>query len=182
MVGPWLSGLCAVESGGEARSLWLHDTEAVRHRIDGFQEGGQTCVVALDLQPAFLKLVDGPPGTGCPVISAVSGADLVLIVAEPTVSGTHDMERVLETAAHFGIPAVVCVNKADLYPQGSAKIERFCREHAIEMLGQIPFDQTVTTAMVQGEAVTAYQPASPAGQSLRALWTEVIARLELLPV
>jgi MinD superfamily P-loop ATPase len=137
-------------------------------------------LLALD-EDLELVLVDGPPGIGCPVISAVSGADLVLIVAEPTASGTHDMERVVQTAAHFGIPAVVCVNKADLYPAGTAKIEQFCREHELELVGQIPFDQTVTTAMVQGEAVTAYGPDTPASQSLQAIWEKLVARLGVLP-
>jgi MinD superfamily P-loop ATPase len=128
-----------------------------------------------------LVLVDGPPGIGCPVISAVSGADLVLIVAEPTISGTHDMERVLETAAHFGVPAVVCVNKADLYPEGTTRIEQYCQEHELEMVGQIPFDPSVTAAMVQAEAVTAYQPEAPASQSLTHIWETLVNRLGVIP-
>ena len=74
-------------------------------------------------------IVDGPPGIGCPVISAASGADLALIVAEPTAAGIHDMERVLATTAHFRVPALVCINKADIYPAGAAQIEAYCREH-----------------------------------------------------
>ena len=73
-------------------------------------------------------IVDGPPGIGCPVISAASGADLALIVAEPTAAGIHDMERVLATTAHFRVPALVCINKADIYPEGTAQIEAYCRE------------------------------------------------------
>jgi MinD superfamily P-loop ATPase len=122
-------------------------------------------------------IVDGPPGIGCPVISAVSGADVVVIVAEPTVAGIHDMVRVLQTTAHFRIPALVCINKADVFPAGAAQIEAYCREHAIEMIGRIPFDATVTEAMVQGEPVTAYRSDAPASQAMRAIWQRVAARL-----
>ena len=125
-----------------------------------------------------LVLVDGPPGIGCPVISATSGADLTLIVAEPTVAGVHDMRRVLQTTEHFGVRALVCINKADLYPDGAVEIETFCQEHDIELVGHIPFDKTVTEAMVQGEPVTAYRPDSPASQALRAIWAKVLVELE----
>jgi len=125
-----------------------------------------------------LVLVDGPPGIGCPVISASSGADLALIVAEPTVAGMHDMRRVLNTTDHFGVKAMVCINKADLYPQGTQEIESFCRENRIEMIGHIPFDLNVTEAMVQGQPITAFAPKSRTSQSIRKIW----ARLEELLV
>ncbi len=79
-------------------------------------------------------LVDGPPGIGCPVISAASGADLALIVAEPTAAGIHDMARVLQTTAHFRVAALVCINKADIYPAGTAQIESYCRDEASRSL------------------------------------------------
>jgi MinD superfamily P-loop ATPase len=125
-----------------------------------------------------LVLVDGPPGIGCPVISAVSGADLALIVAEPTAAGVHDMQRVLETAAHFGVQTLVCINKADIYPAGSAQIETFCRDEGIQLIGQIPFDLSVTEAMVQGQPVTAHKPEAPASQALRDLWQKITWMLE----
>ncbi|MGC8782581.1 MAG: ATP-binding protein [Anaerolineae bacterium] len=122
-------------------------------------------------------IVDGPPGIGCPVISAASGADLALVVAEPTAAGIHDMERVLATTAHFRVPALVCINKADIYPAGAAEIEAYCRERGIEVVGRIPFDAAVTEAMVQGQPVTAYRPASAAGRALREVWQRVASRL-----
>ena len=97
-----------------------------------------------------LVLVDGPPGIGCPVISAVSGADLALIVAEPTLSGVHDMQRALETTKHFGVRSMVCVNKADIFPEGTEAIISYCQDHEINFIGQIPYDFSVTEAMVQG--------------------------------
>lgn len=125
-----------------------------------------------------LVLVDGPPGIGCPVISATSGADLVLVVTEPTAAGVHDMHRILQTTEHFGVRALVCVNKADLYPDGAAEIETYCQDHTIELVGHIPYDETVTEAMVQGEPVTAYRPDSPASQALQTIWAKVLVELE----
>ena len=127
-----------------------------------------------------LVLVDGPPGIGCPVISAVSGADLALIVAEPTAAGVHDMHRVLQTTAHFGVKTLVCINKADIYPAGAAEIEAFCQEQGIEMVGQIPFDLSVTEAMVQGQPVTAYQPTALSSQALQDVWKKVAGVLETI--
>jgi MinD superfamily P-loop ATPase len=125
-----------------------------------------------------LVLIDGPPGIGCPVISAVSGADMAMIVAEPTAAGVHDMQRVLETTDHFGVQAIVCINKADIYPEGAAEIASFCKENDIEVIGEVPFDAVVTEAMLQGQSVTAYRPDSPASQALSAIWAKVTALLE----
>lgn len=121
-----------------------------------------------------LVLVDGPPGIGCPVISAASGADLALIVAEPTAAGVHDMRRVLQTTDHFGVQALVCINKTDIYPQGAAEIEAFCQEEGIQIVGQIPFDLTVTEAMVQGQTITAFAPEASASQAIREIWAKVM--------
>lgn len=121
-----------------------------------------------------LLIVDGPPGIGCPVISAVSGADLALIVAEPTAAGIHDMGRVLETVKHFNVPAMVCINKADLYPAGTAQIESYCAEQDIPTVGRIPYDHVVTAAMVQGIPVTAYRPKGLVSERLSAIWNRVL--------
>jgi MinD superfamily P-loop ATPase len=122
---------------------------------------------------ADLIIVDGPPGIGCPVISAASGADLALIVAEPTAAGIHDMERVLQTAEHFRLPALVCINKADIYPEGARQIEAYCDRNDIEIAGTIPFDERVTEAMVLGEPVTAYHPGAPASRAIAQVWNRV---------
>lgn len=120
-----------------------------------------------------LLLADGPPGIGCPVISAASGADFALIVAEPTVSGVHDMERVLETADHFRVKSLVCINKADIYPQGAARIAAFCRERGVPVVGSIPYDDAIPAAMVAGYPVTAFRPQSEAAQSIEAVWANI---------
>jgi MinD superfamily P-loop ATPase len=126
---------------------------------------------------AGLVIVDGPPGIGCPVISAASGADLALIVTEPSAAGIHDMVRVLEMARHFRLPALVCINKADIYREGADQIQDFCRQNHIEVVGSIPFDGTITRAMVNGEPVTEYQPTSPASLALIRLWQQVVNTL-----
>lgn len=122
---------------------------------------------------AELVIVDGPPGIGCPVISAASGADLALIVTEPTAAGIQDMDRVLQLARHFHLPALVCINKADIYPEGTNQIVNYCDQHQIEVVGSIPFDEMVTQAMIQGEPVTACWSFSPASRSLVEIWERV---------
>ncbi|MBN1428546.1 MAG: ATP-binding protein [Anaerolineae bacterium] len=122
-------------------------------------------------------IVDGPPGIGCPVISAVSGAGLALIVTEPTAAGIHDLERVLATVAHFRIPALVVINKADLYPQGAEQIEAICRKLGVDVVGRVPFDETITQAMLNGQPVTAYRPDAPASRALIDIWHTVTEHL-----
>jgi MinD superfamily P-loop ATPase len=120
-----------------------------------------------------LVIVDGPPGIGCPVIAAVSGADLAVIVAEPTVSGVHDLERVLATVRHFGVQALVCINKADLYPEGSRQIEAACDASGLPVIGQIPFDTVMVEAMIQGQPITLYQPDGPISKALNRAWQAI---------
>ena len=134
-------------------------------------------LLALD-EGRDLLIVDGPPGIGCPVISASAGADLALLVVEPTVSGIHDLGRALGTVNHFGVPALVCINKADLNQAQSAAIEAFCAVEGIEVVGRLPYDTTVTEAMVQGQPVTAFQPEGEMAKALRATWARIRARLE----
>ena len=121
---------------------------------------------------AELLLVDGPPGIGCPVISASAGADVALLVVEPTVSGVHDLERVLATTEHFGVPALVAVNKADLNTENTEQIAAFCAERDIPLVGRLPYDTVVTEAMVAGQPVTSVADA-PIAQALREMWARV---------
>jgi MinD superfamily P-loop ATPase len=127
-----------------------------------------------------LLVVDGPPGIGCPVISALSGADLVLIVTEPSASGLHDMKRIIRTAAHFRLPILVCINKADICLPESRLIEAYCRDNGFELAGEIPFDHAVTQAMIRSEPVTAFDTASPTSQAVIGIWKKVIERLGLV--
>jgi MinD superfamily P-loop ATPase len=104
------------------------------------------------------------------------------VVAEPTASGVHDMQRIVETAAHFRIPVLICINKADLFPEGVSQIESFCREHTLELVGSIPFDETVTHAMMHGHPVTAYRPGSPASKKMIKIWHRLVDLLAIPPV
>ncbi len=103
-----------------------------------------------ELKNLDLIITDGPPGIGCPVIASLGGATAVLIVAEPTVSGIHDMERAAQLAAHFKVPAMVCVNKYDLNPDQAKAIENLSRNNGIETLGRVPFDPVVHKINVAG--------------------------------
>ncbi|MGB9668873.1 MAG: P-loop NTPase [Anaerolineales bacterium] len=128
---------------------------------------------------APLLIVDGPPGIGCPVISAVAGADLGLIVTEPTPSGAHDMQRAMQTIQHFRIPTKVVINKSDLNPTMSQEIIRFCAENQVEVIGEIPFDPLITEAMKHGKDIIAYNPNSPASQAIRSIWYKLLQHLAL---
>ncbi len=131
---------------------------------------------ALDTN-ADLLLVDGPPGIGCPVIAAASGADLALIVTEPTVSGAHDLDRILGTTEHFQVPAMVLLNKADLSPTRTAEIAAYCTNRDIPLIGHLPYDPAVTEKMVQGEPVTSSDGSVSA--ALRKAWDVLQTHLNL---
>ena len=129
-----------------------------------------------------LVLVDGPPGTGCPAISAISGADLALVVVEPTAAGESDMRRILQTTEHFRVPTLVCINKADQYLDGKRKIEEYCQETNTRVVGTVPYDPAVTEAMVNGEPLTNYRPDSPASIALQDIWEAIVYELEAVLV
>lgn len=114
-------------------------------------------------------IIDGSPGIGCPVIASITGVDLVLIVAEPTVSGIHDMKRIIETARRFGAPCLVCINKYDINLNNTCEIEEFCMRESIPVIGKIPFDPLVIKAVNQGRTVMEME-GSPAAEILREIW------------
>ncbi|NQT50761.1 4Fe-4S dicluster domain-containing protein [bacterium] len=117
-------------------------------------------------------LVDGSPGLGCPVIASLAGADAVLIVAEPTLSGQSDMERVGKLTKHFGIPALVCVNKWDINPDLAAAIEAHCAANGLHFVGRIPYDPAVPRSIVAGHPLVEHGD-GPAAQAVRELWSAV---------
>ena len=126
-----------------------------------------------------LILGDGPPGTGCPVIASVTGTDLVVIVTEPTVSGVHDMERVLKLTRHFGVPAVIVINKADLNTEQAQRIEMLATQANSRVIGRIPFDREVNDALMAGKTVIEFG-AGKASQAIREIWQQIQAVLEKL--
>jgi MinD superfamily P-loop ATPase len=120
---------------------------------------------------------DGPPGIGCPVISSLSGVSLALIITEPTLSGMHDMERVLGVCKHFDVPAVVCINKYDLNDDNTAAIRDYCRQNGIDVAAMIPFDNAVTEAMVKGVSVVEYTDSGVA-KEIKKLWQYIDRKLQ----
>lgn len=128
--------------------------------------------IALE-QRKELVLVDGSPGIGCPVIASITGADVVLIVTEPTMSAQHDFRRVAELAAHFNIPTLVCINKYDINEGISDEIESQARESSIKTVGRIPYDTAVTKAQLQTQSVVEYSDNSIA-QNITSVWENVL--------
>ena len=115
-----------------------------------------------------ILLVDGPPGIGCPVIASITGASSVLAVTEPTLSGEHDLERVLSLTRHFGIPSAICVNKWDLNPALTEQIEQRALAKGASLPGRVRYDRSVTKAQILGKAVVEY--GGPAAEDIRLLW------------
>jgi MinD superfamily P-loop ATPase len=120
-----------------------------------------------------LIIVDGPPGIGCPVISASASADLALLVAEPGVSGIHDLERIIQTLKHFNIPSLICINKANLYPAGAEAIGELAQSHGYTVVGEIPFDDAIPKAIVNAQPVSQFAPKSDAALEIASLWQKV---------
>ncbi len=100
-----------------------------------------------------LAIIDGSPGIGCPVIASVNGMDLVLIVAEPSVSGISDLKRLVKTAKTFQAKVAVCVNKWDVSPENTESIQNFCKEEDIPFIGKIPYDSNAVKAVNQGRTI-----------------------------
>ncbi len=100
-----------------------------------------------------LAIIDGSPGIGCPVIASLSGVDMVLIVAEPSISGISDLERIIITAAKFGIMTAVCINKFNTNSHNTKKIEDLCKEKNLAFMGKIPYDSNAVKAINNGQTI-----------------------------
>jgi len=175
----------AIEMQTQQDGEWFHSTTPYGHQFHAelfpaAENSGK--LVTLVKQHAKLYaedhqlpliIVDGPPGIGCPVISAASGASLALLVTEPGLSGVHDLERISATLQHFNIPALVAINKADLYPEGAEAIRERAAAFGYPVIGEIPFDLAIPQAMTAAQPITQWAPESPAAQAIRQIW-EVI--------
>ncbi len=117
-------------------------------------------------------ITDGPPGISCPVIASLAGANIALVVTEPSLSAHHDMERVLAVCRHFGVPALVCINRFDLSEYNTTKIETYCRDNRVPVAGKIPLDRTVTKAMIAGVPVVEYNDGA-AAKSIKEIWKHI---------
>jgi MinD superfamily P-loop ATPase len=123
-----------------------------------------------------LILVDGPPGIGCPVISSLTGASAVLLVTEPTLSGLHDLDRVVSLSRHFKIAPLVLINKADLNPEMAERLKAYCRENDLGLIGTLPYDPAVTEALVQGQTILEWSR-NGLGDEIRSLWDRIHGQL-----
>lgn len=122
---------------------------------------------------ADVVISDGPPGIGCPVISAISGQDMAVLVTEPTPSGLHDLKRVEALCTHFQLPAAVIINKSDLNKTVADEIRAFCRERHRPVISELPYDTEFIQAVVQGLTITEYSQ-SKTTLALRTAWEEII--------
>jgi MinD superfamily P-loop ATPase len=119
-----------------------------------------------------LIIVDGPPGIGCPLIATLSGANLAVVVTEPTLSGLHDLQRVIKVVQHFGVKAAVIINKYDINLENSAKIEDWCRKANIPMIGKIHFDNIITEALVKELPVVEYSD-NTVTKEIKDIWQKI---------
>jgi len=123
-----------------------------------------------------LLIVDGSPGIGCPVIASITGSDLVLVVTEPTLSGKHDLERVAQLTANFGIKTLVCINKADINPDMSRDITEDACKRGLKIIGKIPYDEAFTKAQIMKATLIEYTGGEIA-EKVKLMWREIIYEL-----
>ncbi len=119
-----------------------------------------------------LILIDGPPGIGCPVTASLTGVNLVLAVTEPTLSGIHDLERILNLAEHFKIPSMICINKFDINLENSQQIISYCEKNGSKVIGRIPYEPKVVEALVQRKTLMDY-PCNEVQGIVHQMWEEV---------
>ncbi|MGD0645254.1 MAG: (4Fe-4S)-binding protein [Candidatus Bathyarchaeia archaeon] len=128
----------------------------------------QNAKILAEKESCGLIIIDGSPGIGCPVIASITGVDAALVVTEPTLSGIHDLERVLKLLDHFNVAPFVCINMYDVNTGNTNEILSFCKENGIEVVGTIPFSSEVTQAMVNGKTIVEYSPeSSVAGEIMK---------------
>jgi MinD superfamily P-loop ATPase len=118
-------------------------------------------------------LIDGSPGIGCPVIATVTGIGLGVIVTEPTMSGIHDMNRVADLLDRFRVPTAVIVNKYDLNLENAEQIRKYCDENGLHLLGNVPFDSTMTKSMVAAKTFPEYAPNHEITDLVRTMWSKI---------
>ena len=117
-------------------------------------------------------IIDGSPGIGCPVIASISGVDLVLIVAEPSISGISDMERIIKTARGFEVEIVVCINKYDVNQENTDRIIDYCKRENLDYLGAIPFDKRAIELVNQGKSIVDID--CNAGKAINLIYTKLL--------
>lgn len=115
-----------------------------------------------------VAIIDGSPGIGCPVLASLSGADMLLIVTEPSLSGVSDMERLLKTAFRFQIDMSVCINKFDTNPEITNRIVAYCESNHLHLAGKIPFDPSAVKAINSGRSIVEID--CPSGRAVNEIY------------
>ena len=118
-------------------------------------------------------ITDGPPGIGCPVISSVTGVDLVVAVTEPTVSGWHDLERLINLVGQFHTSVKVIINKYDLNKEMASAIENKLKVKGIELLGKIPYDESIVYALLEGKTINEFEPMGLVANEMKKMWNTI---------
>lgn len=129
-------------------------------------------IIALQKNKDYV-ITDGSPGIGCPVISSLSGANLVVLVTEATVSGLHDLERVLKLVKNFSLQAVCIINKYDLNEKTCKDIEQFLKEEKIELIGKLPYDETFTKSLSEAKTIIEYDENSKLSNLIKECWKKI---------
>lgn len=117
-------------------------------------------------------VIDGSPGVGCPVIASLTGADMALLVIEPSVSAIHDAKRVYSLTKHFKIPACAVINKAGLNPDLEREVEEFCKENSLPLAGAFPYDSKFTKAQIAKKTIAEFDP-NGLGAIVDKVWSEI---------
>jgi MinD superfamily P-loop ATPase len=133
----------------------------------------QNAKILAEKEKQDLIIIDGSPGIGCSVIASITGVDAGLVVTEPTLSGIHDLDRVLKLLGHFNVAPFVCVNMHNINADNTNKILSFCEENGIDVVGIIPFSPEVTQAMVNGKTVVEYSPESSVAEEIVSMWKKL---------
>ncbi|MBN2610668.1 MAG: 4Fe-4S binding protein [Bacteroidales bacterium] len=185
-------GLCAVACPAEAIRIVSYNNNKIYHATTRFgpmvygklgiaEENSGRLVSKIRQYAKELAMqkgadyiiTDGPPGIGCPVISSVTGADLVIAVTEPTLSGWHDLERLLGLINGFKTPVKVIINKYDLNKQMADNIERNLEKSGVTVIGKIPYDESIVYALIEGKTIREYSPDSQLAKQFNVIWNQV---------
>lgn len=181
----WFCAENAIEFGPVVNGEWfVSDTRCgpMVHAKLGVAEENSGKLVSLvrthakkiaEERKSSLILIDGSPGIGCPVVASITGADLVLVVTEPTLSGLHDLQRVADLTRYFGIETLVCINKWDLNEDIALRIETQALQRGLKLAGRVRYDRAVTDAQIKKQSVVEYTQEGSA-EDIRQLWANVM--------
>ncbi len=171
-----------IQKAGDIYTSDIKNSSKMVHAKLGFGAENSGKLVAKVKQDAKLialqkdknyVITDGSPGIGCPVISSLSGANLVVLITEATVSGLHDLKRVLKLVKNFSLQAVCIINKYDLNKKMSKNIEQFLKEEKIELIGKLPYDETFTKALSKAKTIIEYDENSKLSNLIKENWKKI---------